>query len=114
MLLATFAVSTCAGSTLLRADSLAGERASASDDAMTPEAGRALFEEARASVLPKAGFRSGIASRDSALKLVAEGIFDPAWCAAANHARDARPVGGRNRVTGTTHQPLRIREGREG
>src|SRR3546814_13017928 len=67
MLLATFAVSSCAGSTMLRADSLAGERASASVGAMTPEAGRALFEEARSSVLPKAGFRSRIALRDGVL-----------------------------------------------
>src|SRR3546814_18266490 len=92
MLLATFAVSSCAGSTMLRADSLAGERASASVGAMTPEAGRALFEEARASVLPKAGFRSRIALRDSVLKLVAEGIIDPERFASVYQGRGGLPV----------------------
>src|SRR3546814_20685654 len=78
---------------------------------MTPEAGRALFEEARASVLPKAGFRSRIALRDSVLKLVAEGIIDPERLASVYEGRGGLPVEVRYTLIWTSNLPIHLTEG---
>src|SRR3546814_7006311 len=75
------------------------------------EAGRAMFEEARASVLPKAGFRSRIALRDSVLKLVAEGIIDPERFASVYQGRGGLPVEVRYMLIWATHLPIHLTEG---
>lgn len=73
LLLTSLAASSFAGWPIARA------RAGLSESApsLTPEAGRALFEEAASEVLPEEGFQSRISLQDSILKLVSEGVIDP-------------------------------------
>lgn len=93
---------------MLRADALSEERASGSVGAFTPEAGRALFREATASVLPEPGFRSRIALRDSVLKMVAEGIIDPKRFASVYESRGGLPVGVRYMLIWPSHLPIHL------
>ncbi len=92
LLLASLAASSFAGWTMLQAGPFSGRSAFGSIRSITPEAGRALFDEAAASVLPTTGFQSRIALQDSVLKLVAEGVIDPERFASVYESRGGLPV----------------------
>lgn len=90
------------------------ESASAEDSgssafpALTPEDGRALFQEALDAVLPISGFRSRIALRDSLLRLVAEGVIDPQQFAAVYEGRGGLPVEQKYQLRWPSHLPIHL------
>jgi hypothetical protein len=92
LLLASLAASSFAGWTILQAGPFSGRPVFGSNRSITPEAGRTLFDEAAASVLPTTGFRSRIALQDSVLKLVAEGVIDAERFASVYESRGGLPV----------------------
>jgi hypothetical protein len=92
LLLASLAASSFAGWTILQSGPFSGRPAFGSNRSVTPEAGRALFDEAAASVLPTTGFQSRIALQDSVLKLVAEGVIDAERFASVYESRGGLPV----------------------
>ena len=108
LLLASLAASSFAGWTMLPAGPFSGRSAFGSIRSITPEAGRALFDEAAASVLPAAGFRSRIAFQDSVLKLVAEGVVHPERFASIYESRGGLPVELRYILIWPSHLPIHL------
>ena len=108
LLLASVAVSSVAGWTMLKTGPFSGRSAFGSISSITREAGRALFDEATASVLPEAGFRSRIALQDSVLKLVAKGVTDPERFASMYKSRGGLPVELRYILVWPSHSPIHL------
>lgn len=92
LLLASLAGSSVAGWSIARARDSTELSDSVSAPSLTPEAGRALFEEAVSKVLPREGFRSRISLQDSILKLVSEGVIDPERFASTYADRGGMPA----------------------
>ncbi len=108
LLLASLAASSFAGWTLLRAGPFSGRSAFGSIRSITPEAGRALFDEAAANVLPEAGFQSRIALKGSVLELVANGVIDPHKFVSTYNRRGGLPIEMKYVLTWPSHLPIHL------
>lgn len=75
---------------------------------ITPEAGRALYAEAVASVLPEAGYTSRIALRDAVLKLVEHGVVDVQKFASIYDGRGGLPAELRYALRWPAHLPIHL------
>ena len=105
MLAAVVASLPGAGGTLRPRPSLGGATAGGS---ITPDAGRALYDEAVASVLPPAGFTSRIALRDSVLRLVEHGVVDVQKFASIYDRRGGLPAELRYALHWPAHLPIHL------
>ncbi|MGE3738365.1 MAG: hypothetical protein AB7I59_02540 [Geminicoccaceae bacterium] len=82
----------------------------ASDPAgpLTPEAGRSLYAEAVASVLPEKGHMSRVELRDAVLKLIQHGAIDPEKFEAMYRGRGGLPAELRYLMRWPSHLPIRL------
>lgn len=108
LLLASLAAVPIAGWSLGRAGPFSGSTTAGSIRTVTPEHAQALFEEAVAAVLPRGGFHSRIALRDSILRLVSKSVIDPERFASVYEGRGGLPVEMEYRLRWPSHLPIHL------